>query len=229
MPFQTETGSRPGHPGQSAGPCRDRRFPGRRLRSASERTRVSTNVTRPVSTRPDLQAPATVDDVHTHVHDMRRGDTEWTVPSPEKSLAMRGVRKIGTAPEMELRRRLHRGGLRFRIGLPVPGRPRRTIDIAFTRARLAVFVDGCFWHGCPDHGGKPRTNAAFWEAKIAGNRTRDRETDAHLEGAGWVVLRLWEHVLPAEAVYAVRAALAARGPSGIDREARSARRIPEPE
>lgn len=140
---------------------------------------------------------------------MRQGD-EWVIPSPEKSAAMRGVRTTGTAPEIELRRRLHGAGLRFRVGFPLPGRPRRSIDIAFTRFHLAVFVDGCFWHGCPIHGGKPRTNAAFWEAKITGNRARDRDTDAHLESAGWVVLRLWEHVAPEEAVKAVKTALAER-------------------
>ncbi|MGX5775370.1 very short patch repair endonuclease [Methylorubrum zatmanii] len=141
---------------------------------------------------------------------MKRGDAEWVVPSPGKSAAMRGVRTIGTAPEIELRRRLHRAGLRFRVGLPVPGKPRRTIDIAFTRARLAVFVDGCFWHGCPIHSGKPRTNAAFWEAKLAGNQARDRDTDACLKAAGWTVLRLWEHVGPDEAADAVRKALTDR-------------------
>ena len=142
---------------------------------------------------------------------MGRGNDEWVAPPPHKSAAMRGIRTIGTAPEIELRRLLHRAGLRFRVGLPVPGLPRRSIDIAFTRARLAVFVDGCFWHGCPLHKGKPRTNAAFWEAKISGNVARDRDTDARLEEAGWVVLRLWEHVPPAEAATIVGEALAGRG------------------
>ena len=132
----------------------------------------------------------------------------WVAPSPVKSAAMRGVRTTGTAPEIELRRRLYGAGLRYRVSYPVPGKPRRSIDIAFTRLRLAVFVDGCFWHGCPVHGAAPRTNSAFWAAKIAGNRARDRDTDAHLEGAGWFILRLWEHVEPEEAAGTVAAALA---------------------
>lgn len=140
---------------------------------------------------------------------MSQGD-EWVVPSPAKSAAMRGVRTTGTAPEIELRRRLHGEGLRYRVGFPVPCKPRRVIDIAFTRFRLAVFVDGCFWHGCPIHGAAPRTNASFWRSKIAGNRGRDRDTDAHLESAGWVVLRLWEHVAPAEAATIVATVLAER-------------------
>ena len=145
---------------------------------------------------------------------MKRGDAEWVVPTGAKSAAMRSVRTIGTTPEIELRRRLHGAGLRYRVGLPVPGRPRRTIDIAFTRARLAVFVDGCFWHGCPIHGGRPRTNAAFWAAKVAENRARDGDTDIRLGNAGWAVLRFWEHVGPDEAADAVRAALAVRGNGG---------------
>ena len=144
---------------------------------------------------------------------MSEGD-EWVVPSPAKSAAMRGVRTTGTAPEIELRQRLHGAGLRYRVGLPVPSKPRRSIDIAFTRLCLAVFVDGCFWHGCPVHGTAPRTNAAFWQAKIAGNRVRDRDTDAHLENAGWVVLRIWEHMAPAEAATIVATALAERRKAG---------------
>ena len=145
---------------------------------------------------------------------MRRGDASWVIPAPEKSEAMRRVRTTGTAPEIELRRRLHRSGLRFRIGYPVPGRPRRSIDIAFTKRKLAVFVDGCFWHGCPLHGSTPKTNEAYWKEKVAANRARDRDTDLHLERAGWGVLRFWEHERPADAVDAVVAALATCGNGG---------------
>jgi DNA mismatch endonuclease, patch repair protein len=98
-----------------------------------------------------------------------------------------------TKPEVALRRELHRRGLRFRVQLPVPGNRRRTIDIAFTRAKLAVFVDGCFWHGCPEHGVKPSTNSEWWRWKLARNQERDAETARLLEEAGWTVLRLWEH------------------------------------
>ena len=86
---------------------------------------------------------------------------------------MASVRTSGTKPELELRHRLHKAGLRYRVAHPVPGRPRRTIDVAFTRRRIAVFVDGCFWHGCPLHASAPKTNAAFWAAKVAENVARD--------------------------------------------------------
>jgi DNA mismatch endonuclease (patch repair protein) len=138
---------------------------------------------------------------------MKRGTPEWVIPSAEKSAAMRRVRTVGTAPEIALRRRLHGAGLRFRVAFPIPGRPRRTIDIAFTRRRLAVFVDGCFWHGCPQHGATPTTNAAFWRGKLEANKARDRDTDDHLAAIGWSVLRFWEHVPPGDAAEAVGIAL----------------------
>jgi DNA mismatch endonuclease (patch repair protein) len=78
----------------------------------------------------------------------------------------------------------------------VPGLPRRTIDIAFTRAKVAVFVDGCFWHGCPEHGTKPTSNRGWWVAKLAANVARDRHTCEQLERTGWKVVRIWEHELP---------------------------------
>jgi DNA mismatch endonuclease, patch repair protein len=95
--------------------------------------------------------------------------------------------------EKALRSALFRSGMRYRIHYPVPGTPRRTIDIAFPARKLAVFIDGCFWHGCPEHGTWPTRNSAFWKAKINANRERDHQTDASLRASGWRVLRFWEH------------------------------------
>jgi DNA mismatch endonuclease, patch repair protein len=120
---------------------------------------------------------------------------------------MARLRRSSTSPEVALRQELHRRGLRYRVQLKVPGNNRRTIDIAFTRARLAVFVDGCFWHGCPKHGNMPMTNSAWWEWKLARNQNRDRDTDRLLSEAGWEVLRVWEHEPPAVAADSVQAAL----------------------
>jgi DNA mismatch endonuclease (patch repair protein) len=113
-----------------------------------------------------------------------------------------------TMPEMALRRSLHRRGHRYRVHhRPLPGL-NRTADIVFTRARVAVFVDGCFWHGCPLHGTRiPRVNEWYWPAKIARNKARDDDTRTQLEHQGWVVLRLWEHLPLDVAVAEVEQAL----------------------
>lgn len=113
---------------------------------------------------------------------------------------MQGNRRRDTAPELALRSALHARGRRFRVQYPVPGRPRRSIDIAFTRQRLAVLVDGCFWHGCPTHGSSPKTNSTYWEMKVLRNQARDTDTDSALREAGWTVLRVWEHASVEEAV-----------------------------
>ncbi|MCB1880157.1 MAG: very short patch repair endonuclease [Gammaproteobacteria bacterium] len=104
-----------------------------------------------------------------------------------------------TSAEMRLRRRLHAIGLRYRINHVVLDRPRRTADVVFTRARLAVFVDGCFWHGCPEHGSWPKNNAEYWRDKIETNRRRDSDTNDRLEASGWAVVRIWEHEDPDKA------------------------------
>jgi DNA mismatch endonuclease (patch repair protein) len=107
--------------------------------------------------------------------------------------SMLGNRRRDTAPELALRSALHRLGLRFRVDVrPVATIPRRA-DVVLRGDRVAVFLDGCFWHGCPTHFRAPSTNAGYWEAKIAGNRARDAATGALLEAAGWVVVRVWEH------------------------------------
>lgn len=106
-----------------------------------------------------------------------------------------------TRPELALRRGLHAAGHRYRVHYPVPGKPRRTIDIAFTRKRLALFVDGCFWHGCPEHGGIPSANSEWWREKLLKNKSRDANTDEHLRGLGWRVIRVWEHEGVGEALH----------------------------
>lgn len=106
---------------------------------------------------------------------------------------MKSNRGRDTSPEMAVRRRLHAAGLRYRVSVrPLPTL-RRTADIVFTRAHVAVFIDGCFWHGCPEHYQAPARNAKFWLAKRERNRERDVETDAALAAAGWRTLRFWEH------------------------------------
>jgi DNA mismatch endonuclease (patch repair protein) len=110
-----------------------------------------------------------------------------------------------TAPELALRRALHRRGLRYRVGIrPIP-ELRGSADVVFTAARVAVYVDGCFWHMCPRHGTMPANNAEWWKAKLEGNRARDRRTDELLERHGWRVVRVWEHEEPEEAAARVAA------------------------
>jgi len=127
-------------------------------------------------------------------------------PGADLSNRMSRLRRSGTAPELALRHELHRRGLRFRVQLKVPGNNRRSIDIAFTRVRLAVFVDGCFWHGCTKHGTRPSTNADWWRWKIQRNTERDRDTDRLLASAGWRVVRIWEHESPHHAADRVQRA-----------------------
>jgi DNA mismatch endonuclease (patch repair protein) len=112
---------------------------------------------------------------------------------------MRRVRQKNTTAESALRRELHALGLRYRIQVPVSVKPRRVADIIFVGSRVAVFVDGCFWHGCPEHATWPKQNAEFWRLKIVANRERDRDTDARLRADGWEVVRVWAHETPTEA------------------------------
>lgn len=111
--------------------------------------------------------------------------------SMQRSRLMGRVRHHGTSLELILRKALWAAGLRYRLRTKerLPGSP----DIVFLGAKVAVFVDGCFWHGCPAHGTHPKTNVEFWMAKITRNRERDAQVDAKLAGMGWVSIRLWEH------------------------------------
>lgn len=129
---------------------------------------------------------------------------------------MQDQRARDTKPELALRRALHAAGLRYRVDqAPLPGLRRRA-DVVFTRRRVAVFVDGCFWHSCPEHGNQPRTNEQWWAAKLARNRARDADTDAELAAAGWRVVRVWEHEDPLAAAAAVESVVAARTPAERD-------------
>ncbi|MFF9840208.1 very short patch repair endonuclease [Streptomyces sp. NPDC013740] len=119
-------------------------------------------------------------------------------------------RSRNTGVEMALRRHLHAAGLRYRIHRrPLKG-VRREADIVFGPAKVAVFVDGCFWHGCPEHATWPKRNSQFWREKIEKNRARDANTDARLVEAGWLALRVWEHESAEEAAVRVAAIVVAR-------------------
>lgn len=126
---------------------------------------------------------------------------------------MRRQLRRDTSPELLIRRGLHAAGLRYRVAYRVPGIPRRSIDVAFTRAKVAVFVHGCFWHGCPEHGTAPKANGQWWNEKLRRNVARDLETAEHLHGLGWTVCTVWEHEDPAAAVRRVVACLGAEAMS----------------
>jgi DNA mismatch endonuclease (patch repair protein) len=119
--------------------------------------------------------------------------------SPAVRAAMKANRSRDTKPELALRSAIHRLGLRYRVDAPPVQGLRRRADLVFTRARVAVFSDGCYWHGCPDHYRAARRNDEFWSDKISKNCQRDRDTDAKLLAAGWLVIRVWEHEDPGEA------------------------------
>jgi DNA mismatch endonuclease, patch repair protein len=117
---------------------------------------------------------------------------------------MQANRRRDTKPELRVRSILHRRGYRFRVDYPIQTATRmRRPDIAFTRQRVAIFIDGCFWHLCPEHCRMPARNRDYWEAKLRGNNQRDRLVDLELRNAGWAVLRFWEHQGAAEAADAI--------------------------
>lgn len=113
--------------------------------------------------------------------------------SAQVRVTMRGNRSKNTTPEMKLRSMLHRRGLRYRVDKPPTPGTRRRADVVFPRERVAVFVDGCFWHGCPEHYRPSTKNMGFWEEKLATNRSRDAQTNEALAASGWTVIRVWEH------------------------------------
>lgn len=140
--------------------------------------------------------------------------TERAAPStPETSRRMRRVRQKDTTAEVDLRRALFARGLRYRLQVPVLSKPRRVADLAFIGARVAVFVDGCFWHGCPAHATWPKNNAEFWRAKILANQQRDLDTNARLRAEGWEVVRVWAHEEPDVAATRIEGIVRSRRPA----------------
>jgi DNA mismatch endonuclease (patch repair protein) len=137
---------------------------------------------------------------------------------------MLAVRQRDTGPELALRKAVHRLGLRYFVdSAPMPSLRRRA-DLVFPRIRLAVFVDGCFWHGCEQHRVPPVANASWWQLKIARTRSRDKDTSAQLQAAGWTVIRVWEHDDAEEAALLVHAAVTRLRASPHDSRGPSARR-----
>ena len=129
------------------------------------------------------------------------GDLPYPQPtSAAASAVMRANRKTGSSPEVRLRQALYRSGLRFRKNHRIQLHSALLLpDVAFTKQKVAVFVDGCFWHGCPEHGNIPRANSTYWKPKLERNIVRDRRNDVALMQAGWKVLRIWEHTPADEA------------------------------
>lgn len=136
-----------------------------------------------------------------------------STPPPSSAAARRrmlAAKRRDTAPELALRRLLHAQGLRYRVDVKVLTGGRRRADIVFTRSRVVVFVDGCFWHSCPLHGTLPKANAEWWAAKLEVNRRRDADTTQRLEAAGWHVERVWEHESPEDAANRIAVTVKAR-------------------
>jgi DNA mismatch endonuclease (patch repair protein) len=127
---------------------------------------------------------------------------------------MQGNRAEGTSPEVAVRSELHKRGYRFRKHVQPLSTLRCSADIVFTREQVAVFIDGCFWHGCPDHGHRPTTNSSYWNAKLQRNIDRDRRNNQELARAGWLVLRAWEHESVPDVIQRISTALAMRRSAG---------------
>ena len=130
--------------------------------------------------------------------------------TPQVRQRMQAVRRRDTAPELALRRLLWQRGLRYLVdSRPLPGL-RRKADVVFPRRRVAIFVDGCYWHACPTHGTQSQVNQEYWRGKLKGNVERDRDTDSALTAAGWLVIRIWEHEAPDDAAARVEAVVRGR-------------------
>ena len=134
----------------------------------------------------------------------------WASSEATRS-SMRSNRGRDTKPELAIRRILHARGLRYNVNRRPVRTLRRTADILFPRIKLAVFIDGCFWHGCPEHHTLSKTNTPYWSDKVEANRLRDQETDRLLHEAGWETIRIWEHVPAREAANFIEEQVQARG------------------
>jgi DNA mismatch endonuclease (patch repair protein) len=143
-------------------------------------------------------------------------DELWSPPegswasSAANRKSMQGNKSRDTKPELAIRRILHSSGLRYRVACAPSKTLRRRADVVFGPSKVAVFIDGCYWHGCPEHYVPPKTNPGYWSPKIAGNVARDRETDASLAAEGWLVLRFWAHEDPAGCAARIREAVIGR-------------------
>lgn len=131
--------------------------------------------------------------------DTKAGATVSWATSPATRRAMQANRRRDTTPEMAIRRLVHAAGLRYRVDARPLSTARHTADMIFTRARVAVFIDGCFWHGCADHYRPPASNNTYWAGKVTRNRERDQLANEALIAAGWTVVRIWEHEAPESA------------------------------
>lgn len=128
---------------------------------------------------------------------------------------MLGNKSRNTQPELAVRRLIHARGLRYRVNVQPFEDYRRSADNVFTRVRVAIFIDGCFWHSCPLHGTTSKSNVAYWEAKLSRNVERDCETTRIFEEHGWLVMRYWEHEDPNRVADAIAEGIAARREAGL--------------
>lgn len=142
------------------------------------------------------------------------GATASWATSPATRKAMQANRRRDTAPEMAIRRLVHAAGLRYRVDARPLSSARYTADMIFTKARVAVFIDGCWWHGCADHYRPPASNTTYWASKVTRNRERDRLANKALIAAGWTVVRIWEHEAPESAARRIEAAVRGAAATG---------------
>lgn len=171
-----------------------------------------------------LCTPTDSDRTARRLYALRVATDSWA-SSPGARASMRSNRGRDTKPELALRSAAHALGLRYRVSArPLP-HVRRTADLVFSSARVAVFLDGCFWHGCPEHHTVAATNAAFWAEKILTNRARDCDTDRKLADAGWTSIRVWEHEDPQQAAAKIRTIVNERRPTRGRGDGHSASRV----